>query len=429
MKASISFNAETNELTFTIQDVDWKAVGHGDFYKSEMIVRDLINLVGGELTADLMRGQDLEVERLELDGKTYYRKEASVGHYQTLYGEQVVERHLYQISAGGETVCPMEINCQMIFGSATPLLAEIASFKLASMTGGEAERDLAKSHGLKLSDSYLREIARQVGQIAVSKRIAWQIPAPEVNEPVEIIATGVDGTTMPLVGEAYKEAMCGTIALYEETGERMTTEYHGAMPQEGKTDFAKDFAARAAQVLGFFPHALHVCLGDGAKWNWEFFRKHFPMAIWILDFFHAALHLHKAAELIFGAGHQAEAYYEEWRAKLLEEVGAVSGLLRSLVRYRNQGGLRAGVRRKLNAEINYFRKNLERMNYAECRAAGLPIGSGVTEAGCKELIKARFCRSGMRWKRESGAPILQLRAIKLSQQWDSFWANVMLRAT
>lgn len=429
MKASISVNAETNELTITIQEVDWKAVENGDFYKSETTVRDLINLVGGELTADLMRSQEVDVERLELDGKTYYRKEASAGHYQTLYGEQVIERHLYQTSAGGETICPMEINCQMIFGSATPLLAEVVSFKLASMTGGEAERDLAKSHGLKLSDSYLREVAQQVGQIAVEKRIEWQIPAPEVNEPVETIATGVDGTTMPLVGEAYKEAMCGTVALYDEEGERMTTEYHGAMPQAGKTDFAKNFAARALQVLALFPNALHVCIGDGAKWNWEFFRKHFPMAIWVLDFFHAALHLHKAAELIFGAGKQAEAYYEEWRAKLLEEVDAASGLLRSLIRYRNQGGLTAAVRRKLNAEINYFRENLERMNYAEFRAAGLPIGSGVTEAGCKELIKARFCRSGMRWKRESGAPILQLRAIRLSQQWDGFWANVMLQAT
>jgi len=65
------------------------------------------------------------------------------------------------------------------------------------------------------------------------------------------------------------------------------------------------------------------------------------------------------------------------------------------------------------------------MQYAEFRAAGLPIGSGVSEAGCKELVKARFCRSGMRWKRASGAPILQLRAIKLSRHWDSFWSKVM----
>jgi hypothetical protein len=58
-------------------------------------------------------------------------------------------------------------------------------------------------------------------------------------------------------------------------------------------------------------------------------------------------------------------------------------------------------------------------------AAGLPIDSGVTIAGCKELIKARFCRSGMRLNRNIGAKVLQLRAIQLSAQWDSFWSKVM----
>lgn len=428
MKASISVSAATNEMTITIQGINWEQAQRENFYDGEIIARELVNLIGKELTIDLMRANQVDDQFLVINGTTYYRKDASVGHYQTMFGETVVSRHLYQTSAGGETICPMEINCQMIFGSATPMLAEVASFKLASMTGGEAEQDLAKSHGLKLSDTYLREIAQQVGQIAVEKRIQWQIPSPEVTAPVEIIATGTDGTTIPLVNEAYKEAMCGTIALYDKDGERLTTEYHGAMPQAGKTDFAKHFAARSTQVLEHFPNALHVCIGDGAKWNWEFFQQHFPMALWVLDFFHATLHLHTAAELIFGKGKQAEAYYEQWRTKLLEEVGAASGLIRSLLRYRSQGGLTAAVRRKLRTEINYFRENLERMNYADFRNAGLPIGSGVTEAGCKELFKSRFCRSGMRWKRESGAPILQLRAIKLSQQWDSFWGNVLLRA-
>lgn len=133
--------------------------------------------------------------------------------------------------------------------------------------------------------------------------------------------------------------------------------------------------------------------------------------------------------MIFGAGAPAKAYYEEWHGKLLDEIGAVTGLLRSLCRYRRQRGLTARVRQALTREINYFRSHQDRMRYVEFRLAGLPIGSGVTEAACKELIKARFCRSGMRWKRESGAPILQLRAIKLSQQWDGFWANVMLGVT
>ena len=65
------------------------------------------------------------------------------------------------------------------------------------------------------------------------------------------------------------------------------------------------------------------------------------------------------------------------------------------------------------------------MQYADYVTAGLPIGSGVTEAGCKELIKARFCRSGMRWKRDTGATILNLRAIRLSNRWESFWQKVI----
>jgi len=144
-----------------------------------------------------------------------------------------------------------------------------------------------------------------------------------------------------------------------------------------------------------------------------------------LDFYHAAAHLHTAAAAIFGQGTAAEAYYERWRTTLRDEEEGVAQLLRSLLYYRNRAALSARAQHALDAELNYFRQHAQLMQYADFRAAGLPIGSGVTEAGCKELIKARFCRSGMRWKRTSGAPILQLRAIKLSQQWESFWSKVL----
>jgi hypothetical protein len=65
------------------------------------------------------------------------------------------------------------------------------------------------------------------------------------------------------------------------------------------------------------------------------------------------------------------------------------------------------------------------MQYADYLDAGLSIGSGVTEAGCQELIKARFCRSGLQWDRGTGAKVFQLRAIRLSDQWNCFWSKVM----
>jgi len=425
VKASINTNTVTNELTITIQGLNWDDLEQASFYEGEVQVRDLLKLIGQELTVHLLRSKAVDAPTLEWEGKTYYRKDTSPGHYQTLYGEVVLSRHLYQSSAGGATLCPLERHCQLSFGAATPLLAEVVSFKLASAPAGEVAQDLAKSHGLSLSETYLHHLAHQVGQLAVEKHAAWHLHAAAAPAPVALSATGVDGTTLPVVGEAYKEAMCGTIALYDQAGKRLHTEYLGTMPEAGKATFAQRFTTSVDRVKARYPDALHVCLGDGAQWNWDFFALHYPEAVWVLDFYHTATHLHTTAEAIFGQGTEAEAYYERWRTTLRDEEGGGARLLRSLLYYRNRAALSARAQRTLDTEFNYFRPHVELMQYADFRAAGLPIGSGVTEAGCKELSKARFCRSGMRWKRASGAPLLQLRAIKLSHHWDSFWSKVM----
>jgi hypothetical protein len=424
VKASISTNAVTNALTITIEGLNWEELQQASFYAGEVQVRELLKVIGQELTGQLLRRKDVDTPTLHWEGQTYYRKAATRGHYQTLYGEVVLSRHCYQTSAGGATLCPLERACQVRFGSATPLLAEVVSFKLASQTANEVAQDLAKSQGVTLSATYLHHLAQEVGQVAVDKHAAWHLQAA-VPAAVASIATGVAGTTIPLVGEDYKEAMCGTIALYDRQGARVHTEYLGAMPEAGKATFAQRFTTRVAWVKARYPGALHVCLGDGAAWNWEFFATHYPEAVWVLDFYHAATHLHTAAEAIFGPGPEAEAYYEQWRTTLRDQDDGVAQLLRSLLYYRNRAELSARAQHTLDTELNYFRHHAPLMQYADFRALGLPIGSGVTEAGCKELIKARFCRSGMRWKRSSGAPLLQLRAIKLSQYWESFWAKVL----
>ena len=178
MKASISANTETNELTITIEDVDWENNCHASFYAGEVRVRELLQVIGQALTVELLGRKDVTAPRVEYGGQTYYRKEATPGHYQTPYGEVVVVRHLYQSSAGGETLCPLERNCQLSFGSATPLLAEVVSFKLASQTARELEQDLAQCQGLALSDTYLRALGEQVGQLAVEKAGGGSLAAP-----------------------------------------------------------------------------------------------------------------------------------------------------------------------------------------------------------------------------------------------------------
>lgn len=52
---------------------------------------------------------------------------------------------------------------------------------------------------------------------------------------------------------------------------------------------------------------------------------------------------------------------------------------------------------------------------------GLPIGSGVIEGTCKNLINDRMERSGMRWSEKGAEAMVSLRGLHLTDLWDSFW--------
>lgn len=426
MTVSIKTKSNAKSITITISGNELKQMQSANFYHCEQAIQRVVNTIGLDLTREALQNKETTADTIESGGKTWYRKDASTGRYLSLYGEVLVNRHLYQTSAGGPTLCPLEEDCGLCFGQATPLLAEILSFKVAALTPNEVAQDL-KKHGLRVSADFIQQTAQRVGRIAVAKQEKWQLSAASPQAVVATIATGFDGTTVPLRDEGYKEAMCGTIALYNLKGERLSTEYLGSMPESGKARFTDRLLDRVAQVRELYPRAIHVVLSDGALWNWQLIKQHYPDSIWILDFWHAAQHLGEAADAIFGKWPSPDKkdWFDRWKTTLRDEPNGVAGVIRTMLYYRNRGHLSAEAARELDAQLNYFRHHAEHMQYADYSAAGFPIGSGVTEAGCKELIKARFSRSGMRWKRESGDNILHLRAIRLSNQWDCFWRKVV----
>ena len=73
-------------------------------------------------------------------------------------------------------------------------------------------------------------------------------------------------------------------------------------------------------------------------------------------------------------------------------------------------------------EGDYFERNAERMRYPAFRSQGLFVGSGVIEAGCKEVIAARLKRSGMFWTVRGANATIALRCTRLSgceDYWES----------
>lgn len=89
------------------------------------------------------------------------------------------------------------------------------------------------------------------------------------------------------------------------------------------------------------------------------------------------------------------------------------------------GAIPEAAKEQIGGVLTYFRNNWPRMNYAYYLCKGLPIGSGVTEAACKTLVKHRLCASGMRWKEHGAGIVLSLRALVLTpDRWSQFWDNV-----
>jgi hypothetical protein len=56
------------------------------------------------------------------------------------------------------------------------------------------------------------------------------------------------------------------------------------------------------------------------------------------------------------------------------------------------------------------------MDYSSRVAANEPIGSGVTEAACKVIVKQRLCGSGMKWTEDGAAVVLSLRALSYTPE-------------
>ena len=52
---------------------------------------------------------------------------------------------------------------------------------------------------------------------------------------------------------------------------------------------------------------------------------------------------------------------------------------------------------------------------------GLPIASGSVEGACKNLIKDRMERSGMRWTSKMAEAMVKMRAIYLSGDFEEYW--------
>jgi hypothetical protein len=140
----------------------------------------------------------------------------------------------------------------------------------------------------------------------------------------------------------------------------------------------------------------------------------------VLDLLHVLEKLWKAAHVFHAEGSlEAELWVLDRSLRLFGEVSQVVKGIRQSVTKRRMFGAK---RKTLSGVANYLYRNRLRMRYDEYLAKGWPIASGPVEGACKNLVKDRMERSGMRWTETIAEAILQLRAVYLSSDFDSYWS-------
>ena len=169
-----------------------------------------------------------------------------------------------------------------------------------------------------------------------------------------------------------------------------------------------------------------VCIMDGETKLWDKQREMFPEAVGVLDIFHVMEHLWPCVHR-FEAENSPEAcrlFEKQFRAILEGRIGRVIGAFRQMAVKRK---LKPGAIAKLEEHLVYFENNRDRMQYDEYLEQGFPIGSGVVEGACRNLVKDRMERTGMRWQTSGAQAILDLRAIYLNDDWNKFHKYLIRR--
>ena len=386
----------------------------------ENISRSL-NKCGDLATSAALYQYDTDGSPITANREKYTSKGKVSKKYQTPYGEIDIERHVYQSSKGGKVFCPLEEDARIIVGT-TPKFSKQVASKYSDLGSSRVEKDLSGNHSRNISREYIRKISESVSDLIEKKSNKWSYSVPVEEKYINSIGISLDGTCMYISNDGWRLAMVGAIALYNEEGERLYTQYAAAPPEYGKQIFYDAFSSDIDKILKLYPNAIRIGVADGAADNWSFLGKHTD--IQTLDFFHASEYLSNVAKIIFRNKGKQLSWFKKSCHTLKYKKGGAVGLLKEMDAFLDK---KYSIKNNetIKKSVTYFKNHIHQMNYSDNVGKNLPIGSGVIEAACKIIVKQRMCNSGMKWKNKGAKSVLNLRAINHSgDKWEQAWNKI-----
>src|SRR6266545_7476009 len=372
-----------------------------------------------------------------------YHDQRSISYY-SVFGKLAFPRHYFYHA---ELSLPKR--CY------SDLLRDWLGYESTDSAYRESSSSVARILGLDLSVAALEQVVRDDASDGAA---FYDQPAdPSAPTPLgRILVVQADGKGVPMVqppvavrplrlGKGQKrtkkkEAIVTslyTIAPYQRTAQEVLAALlHESAPAtpsrrprpvqkelraslDGKEAAISKLAQRAARRAG--PAITdRVALTDGAEALQQQMLTQLAAYVLVLDIIHATEYLWDTATALLG---ETDPGRTPWVRGHLEQVltGQTSLVIGQLEQSASEEGRTAAQVQALMKTAGYYRRNLPYMRYDEYLARGWPIGTGVVEGACGHLVKDRMEQAGMRWTKEGAQAMLDLRAVRLTNDWDRYW--------
>lgn len=303
-------------------------------------------------------------------------------------------------------------------------LAKVASRLAAQLASFEEARDtLEEDYLVHLAKETVRDVAEGAGQHVLRqedelrRRIQErQVPLPESTQTPAKACVFADGTTVHTEGE-WHEIRVATAVTEDAEGKQLARQSRARFLSVDEVAWVLLLMARE---IGYANAPLRAFIADGSHWLWRVAEQYFSSAVQILDWYHLAEHVHKAANIVHG---DATEEATQWSKQLKDELSQGHGEACLKLVQAQLTQVRSPSKREALQELQtYLENNLSRIDYPRYRELGLPIGSGQVEAQCKTLVGARCKQAGMRnWTYAGAEGVLRMRAAKHDGSFQALW--------
>jgi len=402
-----------------------------------------------------------------VDGVVYvaYTPDPGSVPFYSLNGTLEVDRFVLRDQGvrNGPTIDPVALAAGLMEG-ATPALAY-------SITEGYAERDmrqhrrtLTSAHRLPPSRSTMERIASSLAKEAhrVAPGIQGRLRRGEaLPEGTLGVSLGLDRTSAPMAelrpsdatpkprpkrtkprqrrppapfDVVFRMAYVGTVTFVDGEGRALATRRYAAPACEDPTRLAAQMQKDLRAALRRKPDLAVGLIQDGAPEMWNVMRAALQPLVdegvlddWHegIDQFHLLERLAEAAKLCLPRQAERAAAFDPLLSQFDDDDATIDAVEAELIARRRW--LSARAQDKLDEQLTYIANNKDRMRYATLRAAGVPVGSGVTESAAKTVIGHRAKRSGQRWSESGLRGVLAVRATLLSDRLPRFWLQFSRR--